>query len=490
MAVPLKELIPIDRNSDTPVYMQIANAIILSIRRGRLRRGARLPGSRELAGLLNVHRKTLQTAYDELMAQGWIEISPRKGAFVVEKLPELKPTAISAERAGGDYPDETCFRLEKTKGARFPEFNLQETRSLILDEGLPDVRIAPTEELFREYRSLSRRSAFRKYFNYGGPTGTALLLETLSEHLNETRALPISGKNLLITRGAQMAFYLASRTLLKPGDHVIVGEPGYFNVNLTFRKAGATVHTVPVDRYGISVDAIERICTKNKVRIVYAVPHHHYPTTVGLIPERRLRLLDLAGKFRFAIIEDDYDYDFDYSSRPILPMASLDDRGSVIYVGTLTKTLAPAVRIGFMAAPANLIEAASQYRRALDWQGDSMMETAIAGLYRNGTITRHIKKAVKLYRARRDNLCDLLRTRLSDRVSFEVPDGGMAVWTKFRTAPLESVAAEALQKGLRINDGRLYNAEGKNYNCTRLGFASLNFAEQEKAVSILHDSFK
>jgi len=135
------------------------------------------------------------------------------------------------------------------------------------------------------------------------------------------------------------------------------------------------------------------------------IPHHHNPTTVTLTPERRIRLLELSVKYKFAIIEDDYDYDFHYASKPMMPMASLDRHGSVIYIGTLTKTLAPAIRIGFMVAPEHFIRHAVWLRKALDTQGDSLMENAIAGLYKDGTIASHIKRSVKLYKERRDHLC-------------------------------------------------------------------------------------
>jgi len=222
--------------------------------------------------------------------------------------------------------------------------------------------------------------------------------------------------------------------------------------------------------------------------LVYVIPHHHYPTTETLTPDGRIRLLELAARHRFAIIEDDYDYDFDYGSGPILPMASLDHHGNVIYVGTLTKTLVPAIRIGFMVAPQNFIEAASHLRRGIDWQGDSMMEVAIAELYKNGTIARHIKKSVKLYRERRDNFCSQLRDKIGRYVSFKVPNGGMAVWAAFNDVDLKEISIVAAKKGLAMGDGTLFNTGTKNYNSTRLGFASLSLGEQEKALDILKES--
>jgi GntR family transcriptional regulator/MocR family aminotransferase len=285
-----------------------------------------------------------------------------------------------------------------------------------------------------------------------------------------------------------MGIFLTTRLLLKPGDNVIVGEPGYFAVNLTFQQAGAVINRVPVDEFGIDVDAIASLCIKKEIRLLYVIPHHHYPTTSTLIPERRIRLLELAVQYKFAIIEDDYDYDFHYNSSPMLPMASLDNHGNVIYIGTLTKTLVPAIRIGFMVAPENFINSVSNLRRAIDWQGDTLMEVAIAQLYKNGIIERHIKKAVKLYHERRDYFCRQLKDRIGEYISFKVPDGGMAVWTKFNGVDLKLITEKAAKKGLAMNNSELFNTGTKDYNATRLGFASLSLKEQDWVIEILKDS--
>jgi GntR family transcriptional regulator/MocR family aminotransferase len=166
-------------------------------------------------------------------------------------------------------------------------------------------------------------------------------------------------------------------------------------------------------------------------------------------------------------------------------MSSLDNHGNVIYIGTLTKTFVPAIRLGFIVAPENFINSVSNIRRTIDWQGDSMMEVTIAQLYKNGTIERHIKKSVKLYRERRDYFCGLLKDKAGDYISFKVPDGGMSVWANFNDVNLKLVAEKAAKKGLTMSDGSLFNTGSKNYNSARLGFASLNLAEQDKAVEIL-----
>jgi len=468
-----------------PVYLQIANAFIMSIRKGHLQAGQQLPGTRELAQILGLHRKTVVAAFNELLAQGWITMIPRKGSFVATSLPEVKALRLKKEETTAAFPDKTIFPI-RAIGVDVPAWTDNRTGSkLVIDEGLPDTRLAPVTLLLREMRSLASSGVFRKYYQYGSPRGAEDLCETMAGFLHETRGLPITSDHVMITQGAQMGIFLAGSVLIQPGDHVIVGEPGYFATTHSFRQMGAVINRVPVDEQGMNVDAVEALCRRKKIRVVYVIPHHHYPTTVTLVPERRIRLLQLAAKYRFAIIEDDYDYDFHYNSNPILPLASLDHQGHVIYIGTLTKTLAPAIRVGFLVAPKNFIEAATGVRRFVDRQGDTVLEMAIARLYRNGTIARHIRKSVKVYQERRDHFASLLEQKLGDRISFRIPDGGMSIWTKFHAGLLSSIAARAAQKGLKISDGSIYNTPTRQYNSCRLGFASLDLKEQEKAIGLL-----
>lgn len=485
--LPLDQLITIEKSSNTAVYLQISNAMIHHIRSGRLRKGAKLPGSRKLAESLQVHRNTLLAAYDELEAQGWIETQPRKGTFVVQDLPEIQPRGAKHRSTRASYPGETAFAIDESRIVQFPSFKPSHELDLVMDDGFPDIREAPTKAYTRELRSLSRRNAFKKYYQYRGSKGVKFFRETLSSFLNDSRGLPISPDNIMITSGAHMGIYLTAGLLIQPGDNVIVGDPCFWGATRTLRQTGAAINRVPVDDSGMNIDAVERLCKEKEIRLLYIIPHHHHPTTVTLSPKRRIRLLELAAQYDFAIIEDDYDYDFHYASSPVLPMASLDQQGNVIYIGTLSKTLVPAIRMGFIIAPENFITAASHLRRAIDWQGDSIKEMAVARLYENGAIERHIKKMVRLYRERRDHFCNLLQQKIGDRVSFDKPDGGMAVWATFHDTDLNTVEEKVRSRKLRINDGRVYN-NSSVYNTTRLGFASLNFKEQERAIDILSQS--
>lgn len=485
MDVPGDDLtIYLDRHAERPMYLQIADGLTHHIRSGRLRPGQQLPATRQFAEILGVHRRTLQLALDELAAQGWLEIVPKQGVFVAKDFPELKLLKFLAQSER--FPDKTNFPIRKSPIV-FPQSDFQINDKLILAEGYPDIRLAPVQDLFRELRSIANKTVMKKHFRYGNPQGTAYLRETLASFIGETRGIMADPEQIIITRGAQMAIFLSARTILNKGDHIIVGDPGYVTATLTFQQAGAVVNKVPVDENGIDVDEIEILCKKKKIKLVYVISHHHQPTTVSLSIERRARLLKLAAKYRFAVVEDDYDYDFHFSGSPKMPMASFDQLGNVVYIGTLSKTLASSLRIGFLIAPRNFITEAVKIRRFMDFQGDSFLEIAIAELYKTGLIERHIKKVTKIYRERRDHFCGLLKEHLPGDVSFNIPEGGLAVWTKFLRADLTAVSSKASEKGLLFYNGTIYNTK-HSANATRLGFSSLNFDEQVRAVEILKDA--
>jgi GntR family transcriptional regulator/MocR family aminotransferase len=343
-----ENLINIDKAVQTPVYLQIANGIINHIRQGKLKPGSSLPGSRVLAQKLAIHRQTVVAAYDELYAQSWVDVYPRRGIFVAKNLPDITPRPLLEAPEKNGMASRTYFDVDDNK-IPFPQlFKPANNTNLIINEGFPDTRLAPVELMVREYRRFANYHFTSKYLMYGPEHGSENLRTELARFLGETRGLQVNPDHILITKGAQMAIYLTAQILLSKGDTAIAADPGYLEANNVFEYAGANVASVPVDEHGIDLDAVETICKNKKVKLVYVVPHHHQPTTVTLSSERRMRLLELAHQYRFVIIEDDYDYDFHYSSSPILPLASADYYGSIIYIGSFFKTIAPGIRIGFI----------------------------------------------------------------------------------------------------------------------------------------------
>ena len=488
--LPFPTLIPIDRNAETAIFQQIAHQLVRLIRDGLIQPGAKLPGTREMAVLLGVHRKTIVAAYEELNAQDWIEIIPRKGITVSAHLPELKPKSFKPRNRRAAYPDTAGFSFDTRLS--MPEFSLaKQPHRLSFNDGLPDGRLAPMDLLVRAYKGLLTEKYFSNFVPHGSFAGTPALREAMAAFLTDTRGLTIGTEHILITRGAQMAIYLAAQLVLQKGDQIIVSRPNYFMADKAFEQAGARLIRVPVDDQGIDVEAIESLCRKKKIRMLYIVPHHHHPTTVTLSMDRRMRLLDIIQRHQLTVIEDDYDYDFHYSSGPILPLASADHGGHVIYIGSLTKSLAPSIRLGYLIATPDLIKQATHLRRIIDIRGDNLLEDAMAMLIRNGDLGRHLKKSNKVYHARRDHLSDLLTRQLEDRIQFRQPDGGLATWGRLAARySLPGLAARASALGLLINDGSYYKDEPCAHNGLRLGFASLQEDEMEEAIALLKKAFR
>ena len=286
-----------------------------------------------------------------------------------------------------------------------------------------------------------------------------------------------------------MALDLVSRALLRPGDQVAVEQIGYRPAWLAFQQHGAKLVPIPVDRSGLDVEALASAAGRTPIRAVYVTPHHQYPTTATLSAGRRIALLELARQLRIAVIEDDYDHEFHYDGRPILPMASADRGGVVVYVGTLAKVVAPGVRLGYVAAPRPLLEALAAHRYILDRQGDHTLECAVAELLDQGDVQRHARRARRIYQARRDSAVRALRSELGDAVSFSVPPGGISIWT--RVAPeidVDEWAARALQRGVSVQTARKYSFDGRPRPFFRLGFAALDEEEMREAVRRLRRS--
>jgi GntR family transcriptional regulator/MocR family aminotransferase len=481
----LYSLITLDKSSKQPVYLQATNQLMDLIKKGALQGGQQLPSSRILAGQLNIHRRTVVRAYDELLAQGWLESRLGSGTFVANHFPEAIPEKFINQNL-------TNENSRKTSGFDFEERQhlnravIKCTTRLHLDDGFPDPRLAPLEELSRAYRTqlLTGNSYIR--LGYGETAGSLWLRQELSNYLNETRGLTTTHENILITRGTVMGLYLASTGLLKKGDTVVTGELCWSSARINFIQAGAEVLKIPVDSFGIDVEALENICKSRTIRMVYITSHHHYPTTVALRADRRIRLLTLSEKYGFIIFEDDYDYDFHYLSKPLLPLASADTNGMVLYCGSFTKTISPAFRVGYLVGSENAVRYLAKLRRIIDRQGDTMLENAMADLLQNGIIQRHLRKSLRTYRQRRDVFCDLLNTYLSPYIDFQKPHGGMAVWTQFNpSVNISALAEKAFQNDLFLADGTENNAPTQVPNAVRLGFASSTTEELEQCVEIM-----
>uniref|UniRef100_UPI0035CB944E MocR-like pyridoxine biosynthesis transcription factor PdxR n=1 Tax=uncultured Sphingomonas sp. TaxID=158754 RepID=UPI0035CB944E len=470
----------IDPALKTPLYLQIVRAIIHEIERGRLPPQAFLPSSRELATILGVNRKTVVLAYEDLIAQGWLTSDGTRGTVVADLLTEnRKPPARPALPSGTTAP-EYRFRAPPERPLALPG-----GKGLKLDEGAPDGRLFPADILSRAYRSAIQRASRDNRLQYRDPRGSPRLREAVAVMLRGERGLAVTADDICITRGSQNGIYLAARTLLSPGDTVLVEALTYEPAVAAFTDLGARIVSIGLDELGADVEDIERACRKHRVRAIFLTPHHQFPTTVALRPERRLRVLELARQFGFAVIEDDYDHEFHFESQPLLPMASYAP-GRVIYVGSLSKLMLPTLRIGYIAAPREFIDAVAHGVSLTDGMGNTLTEDAAAELIDEGELRRHARRTTQIYARRRQAFDQALSSIFGDAATYRVPDGGLAFWVRFRDrALLDRIEGAASEHGLRLATSASFATSDDAPRGLRLGFASLTEVEAVRALTSL-----
>ncbi|MEX6634775.1 MocR-like pyridoxine biosynthesis transcription factor PdxR [Hyphococcus lacteus] len=469
----------IDPDLSTPLYLQIIQVVVRDIESGRLPAGTFLPSSRSLAQILGVSRKTVVIAYDDLISQGWLTTEGTRGTMVSKQLPETKASAKRwAPAADASNRIRYAFAVPPERPLAIPT-----EAKLKIDEGAPDGRLFPPELLARALRKATLHASRSNNLQYRDPRGSQSLRRAIAEMLTAQRGLAVDEDNICITRGGQHGIFLAAMTTLRPGDAVIVEALTYEPAVSAFEAMGAEIITVGLDNHGMIVDDVAAICRERSVKTVFATPHHQFPTTVALSPERRLQLVDLAREYAFAIIEDDYDHEFHFESQPLLPIAAYAP-GETVYVGSLSKLLLPALRVGYIAAPPKMIDTVAHMVSLTDGMGNTIVENAASALISNGEMRRHSRKVKQIYADRRERFARELDSELGDRAIFKIPDGGLAFWVEFN-GDLNQIEKHAVADGLRFASHKSYMTRTNAARGLRLGFASLDEEETRIAVSAL-----
>ncbi|MEU9837199.1 PLP-dependent aminotransferase family protein [Streptosporangium sp. NPDC048047] len=405
------------------IYRQLREAVL----DGRLRPGERLPPTRELARRLKVSRNTVSIAYDRLTAEGFLVGRVGAGTFVCDEPPGR--TLPRSAPAGGDVRPRAFWRSAapdpRTGTAALPEpgngavlLRDPQTGAATLREpdagaavpppydfrvGVPDPELFPLET-WRRLLARELRAALVRPAGYADPAGHPGLREAIARYAGVSRSVRAGAADVLVTAGAQQALDLVGRVLIEPGDLVAVEEPGYPPARTLLRSLGARVTGVPVDAEGLVVSALP-----DAARLVYVTPSHQFPLGTPMSLTRRAALLKWAVRRGAVVVEDDYDSEFRFEDRPLEPLQSLDRDGHVVYVGSFSKTLLPALRLGFLVAPASLLPALRAARMLTDRHGEPSAQAALARFLDEGLMGRHIRRATREYAARRERVAAALR---------------------------------------------------------------------------------
>ncbi|MBK1896544.1 MocR-like pyridoxine biosynthesis transcription factor PdxR [Chryseobacterium paridis] len=474
MLRPWKLEFKIDKKLAKAVYLQIADTIIADIQSGRLKGGDALPGSRVLASMLAVNRNTIVEAYQVLINEEWVLSKERKGIFVSDQLPSLKIRSKDQQEVTREFT------------------NPADPFLINYDDGHPDSKIAPITELARAYRQIFNRKARWQMMGYTDVHGDIEFRKAVSQMLNHERGMDSNEHEISITRGSQMAMFLAAQSLLNPGDYVVVENPGYKPAWKAFEHAGAKLLPVSVDHEGIIVeDIIKLLEEKKNIKAIYLTPHRQYPTTVTLSLARRLKLIEISNANGITIIEDDYDNEFHFGYRPILPLSSFPELTNYVYVGTMSKVVAPALRIGYLVTKDRiLLNKVGELRKIIDVQGDVIMEQAVLQLIKEGAVKKHIKKATIHYKNKRDFVHTLLKKHIQDNASFTLPDGGLAFWIVPKVnLNWDDLTNSLLSRNVKIIHPQKYSFD-HYLNGLRLSYGSLSEEQLEQSIAIIGEILK
>jgi len=457
---PFPTTLAFDRKSATPLQRQIFEQIRSAILGGTLRAGTRLPSTRDLAREIGVSRKPVVAAFGYLAAQGLIECRPGAGSRV-------RPLALTRQRV----PASTRARRPK-RAARLQRIvvHISSGRVGAFKPGVPAVDLFPT----RVWRTLVARrwsAAQPADLAYDDSRIRAALSSAIAAHLGATRGIRCDPAQVFVVSGAQQAIDLAARVLVEPDDRVCVEDPGYAGARAAFASAGAEVVGGGVDAEGFDVNAAASRCPRP--RLIYATPAHQYPTGIVMSVARRNELLSWTAASGAWLIEDDYGGEFQYRANAPPPLFATDRNESVIYIGTFSQSLAPALRVGFLVAPADLIEA---FRVAVYvcGHGISAIDAQVLTDFIDGShLAKHIRLLRSAYRERQRELVAAL-ARIPGIVRIDGLDAGTHIVAYLRADADEfAIAAAAARHGVEVSTLNAHAFETSCPPALVLGYGSV-----------------
>lgn len=474
-------------DSDVPLYKQIGEGLRREIASGAILAETRLPSSRQLAHDLSVSRITVANAYADLIADGVVEARPGAGTFV---LPPW-PLAVAADSAMGEavLPPwqsalQTPINPERERMLR------QVLRGPIVADTIPfawgagDPRILPTAEFRRAITEVLDEDGAAAL----GPEqadGYPPLRHALTSYLRQL-GLDVGPEEILITAGTQQAISMVTSTLVKPGDRVVVEMPTWPGALDAFTARGATIIGVPMDAEGMSARHLNEILEREQPRLIYTVPTFQNPTGVVMSATRRRAIVTLAARYGVPIFEDDHVREVRFGSPIPPPLAAFDRNGNVIHASSFTKSLIPALRLGYVVARGPLREWLMSLKRTSDLFSSTLMQRALFRYLDQGAVQRHWQRVSRIYRHRHTAMLDALEEHFPPEATWTGVAGGLVLWVG--VPPGISVTAlfdAALREGVSFVAGAAFFPEPDDQPFLRLNFAAIDEADIARGIAIL-----
>jgi len=482
---PAEKAVPGARAETGSMHRQIYEQIRALVLGGDLAPGTRLPATRALARELGCSRNTVLAAYEQLLGEGYLEGARGAGTYVSRILPDtllaVRPADTGSAPADAESPAPAAL---SRRGAALAGLSGGARRTAgAFVPGVPDLDLFPFDVWGRLLGRTWRRPR-ASLLRDGDPAGHGPLRQAIADYLRAARALRCDWRQVLITSGAQQALDLVVRALLDPGDAVWCEDPGYPGLRGPLEAAGARFIPVPLDGQGLSLAAGRARAPEARLAVV--APSHQFPLGIVMSLARRLELLQWARAAEAWILEDDYDSEYRYAGRPLAALQGLDTAGRVIYLGTFSKVLFPALRLGYLIVPEALVEPVSRVRAALDGYPSAVVQPALAAFIEDGHFAAHVRRMRARYAARQEAMLAAARRHLSGLLDVAPDDAGMHLVARI-AAPMGDRAASARAAAVGIAAPALsdYAVGETGAQGLLLGYAAVPEAEIEAGIATL-----
>lgn len=474
--------IPLDRQSDIPLYQQIEDYLRWNILSGSLEPDTRLPATRQLAQDLGVSRITVKNAYASLESAGLIGSRPGSGTYVLPPGPvpaHLKPDSDV------DWPlwQQNALLSDAPLCEMDPDRILQQHPEPIAFTGVGDPRQFPVDDFYKAMRTVMRRDGIAA-LEYGDFDGGYFPLRETVTHILVNQGIQVRPNNVLITSGSQQALALVCQLLLNPGDIVLAEKPTYdFALDL-FRALNLKIKGIPLDAQGMQVKLLEAILQKYHPKLIYTIPNFQNPTGVCLSGARRRQLIALADCYNIPILEDDFAGDLRYEGYIQPAIKALDPGGRVIYVGTFSKMLMPGLRVGFLAADGPVFKSLLNFKCINDLTTSTFTQRTLNEYVTVGRYQAHLRRSCRVYHERRDAMLSAIKRHLPAGVHVDPPQGGLFIWLRLPgNLSSHDLLPLAAEEGVGFAPGgRFFPDPSEGYSYLRLNFATQTPEDIERGI--------
>lgn len=454
-----------DRNSQIPLYEQIADHLERSISYGEFPPGSLLPSERRLAEQLGVNRSTVILAFAELRSMGIIESRTGSGTRVSRTkwgaLPKHTPNWSRYAEGGSFLPNLPFLR-------RIRDALTQNPALIDFASGELSPDLAPNHEI----TALMEENHYTSYLGYTSPQGYMPLREELVSYLKTYRGIKTTESSILITSGSQQSLYLITQCLLSPGDAVAIEDPSYSYSLPMFQSAGLRLFRLPVDSEGIHPEDIRTLYKKHRIKMVFINTNFQNPSGAVLSAERRKQLLVITSELGLPIVEDDPFSLTAFEAPPPAPLKAMDTNGSILYIGSFSKIAASGLRVGWMVAPNSIVERLADARQQMDFGLSIIPQQVAAQFITSSYFKPQLERLQMQLHFKRDLLVEALHKELSGLVSFHIPRGGLHLWCKLHHEVSETrLLEEAIKRGVVFVPGSVY---GSDHGFVRFTYARAN----------------